>query len=271
MGSKLLVRCYNVGCGDCIYVRIPNEGDHFHILIDCGSKESAASGVMKGAIKHLYDKMLPPADGANKKRLDLVVVTHRHEDHIKGFDPAYFKNIVIKNIWITAGMDESHPQAKNSLSLHKIAALAMQELAETGAALSPELKDLAGLYAISNTGAVTALTKTLPNKSGISPAFVYAGKTSDDYGIQIKDTKITVLGPEQDIDGYYLGKEADESLRGMLEEGNRFRSLSSRLLMLFRQTSAAATSAHCSRGYSPTDLPSQLTIPVSRTTSAQSC
>ena len=25
MGDKLLVRAYNVGCGDCIYVRIPND------------------------------------------------------------------------------------------------------------------------------------------------------------------------------------------------------------------------------------------------------
>ena len=55
MGAKLLVRSYNVGCGDCIYVRIPDGEDGFHILIDCGSKESANTGDQRGAIKHLED------------------------------------------------------------------------------------------------------------------------------------------------------------------------------------------------------------------------
>ncbi len=222
MGSKLLVRAYNVGCGDCIYVRIPNDNDDFHILIDCGSKESSKSGVMKNAIKHLETEMLPDAEEDGKKRLDLIVVTHRHEDHIKGFNPDYFKNITIKNIWITAAMDKTHPQAKRSLALHDFASKQMQALADSKAAISPELKDLVSLYGISNKGATTALTETLPANNNIAVDYVYAGKTSDDYGLSIANTKITVLAPEKDIDGYYLGKVADESLRGIQDLSGEF-------------------------------------------------
>ena len=226
MGSKLLVRSYNVGCGDCIYVRIPNGNEYFHMLIDCGSKESAKTKVLERAIEHIADEMLPDSIEDGKKRLDLIVVTHRHEDHIKGFDPEYFKNIVIKNIWITAAMNKDHDQAQKSLALHSFAADEMKTLAVRGAALSPELTDLVELYRINNKSATTALIETLPRNSGINPEFVFAGKTSDDYGISIENTKIHVLAPENDIDGYYLGKEVDEKLRGMFEGSSDFRKLS---------------------------------------------
>ncbi|MCA9062866.1 MAG: hypothetical protein KDA96_07400 [Planctomycetaceae bacterium] len=224
MGSKLLVRCYNVGCGDCVYVRIPDGKDHFHILIDCGSKEGASSGVMERAIRHLADHELPTVDGTKKKRLDLLVATHRHEDHIKGFDPKVFQDIAIGNIWLSAAMDLSHPQAQQTHALHAFASESVRAMQESGTAFSPELSDMVGLYGISNQGAITALTDSLPRQNGITPKFVFAGQTSNDLGVSIEKTRITVLGPEKDIDGYYLGKQADKRLRGMQAGAAHFQS-----------------------------------------------
>ena len=186
MGAKLLVRSYNVGCGDCIYVRIPDGKRIFHILIDCGSKEGANTGVMRGAIKHLEQNMLPVGAGSGKKRLDMIVVSHRHEDHIKGFNADFFKNMAIGHIWLPASMDKSHTQAQRSMALSTVCGRHMQPLTASGAAFSPELQDLVGLYGIGNVGATTTLTKTLPTTNGIQPQYVYAGLTSDDFGISIK-------------------------------------------------------------------------------------
>ena len=89
MVDKLLIRAYNVGVGDCIYVRIPNarkkgtKVDDFHILIDCGKKGSA--DLLKVALDHLKEEL--PEEGG-KKRLDLLLISHEHEDHIKGIDPS---------------------------------------------------------------------------------------------------------------------------------------------------------------------------------------
>lgn len=226
MGAELLVRNYNVGCGDCTYIRIPGGEDGFHILIDCGSKESVRSGVMGAAIKDM-ETMLPDAKdaaGTEWKRLDLIVVTHRHEDHIKGFDPKLFDKIWVQNIWLSAAMDESHDQATGTHFLHAFAKESMRGLAASGAAVSPELSDLVEMYGISNKGAMKALTVDLPADNDIEPDYVHAGITSDDLGLHIPDGKITVLGPEKDIDGYYLGKEIDTSLRGMRDEAGRFRA-----------------------------------------------
>lgn len=221
MGAELLVRNYNVGCGDCTYIRIPGGEDGFHILIDCGSKESMRSGVMGAAIKDM-ETMLPEDD--SWRRLDLLVVTHRHEDHIKGFDTKLFENIWIQNIWLSAAMDESHEQATGTHFLHAFAKESMRGLSASGAAVSPELSDLVEMYGISNKGAMEALTVELPEENGIAPDYVHAGMTSDDLGLHIPDTKITVLGPENDIDHYYLGKELDDSLLGLQEEAGRFRT-----------------------------------------------
>lgn len=228
MGSKLLVRSYNVGCGDCIYVRIPDDNDGFHMLIDCGSKEGANTGVMKRAIKHLEEHMLPDAEEAGKKRLDLIVVTHRHEDHIKGFNASFFKKIAVKNIWITAAMDESHEQAKKSNSLHQLAEQEMRFLMQSGTAFSPELRDLVALYGVNNKTATTVLTKTLPQKNGIKPRFVYAGQTSDDLDVKIKNTKLKVLAPEKNIDKYYLGKDVELRMQGMQEGRAQFQKQAQR-------------------------------------------
>jgi beta-lactamase superfamily II metal-dependent hydrolase len=209
MANQLLIRAYNVGCGDCIYVRIPGPNGGFNILIDCGKKGS--DELLKKAIDHLEGE-LPAGAKAGTKRLDLIVATHRHEDHIKGFDPQWFKNIEVKNIWLSGAMNPQHPQAKGVNTLHAFASQAMRALADSGQALSPDVELLASMYGVSNDVADTLLMDTLPKNNGIQARYVESGMT---HGLALPpDTDMHILAPEHDVDGFYLGKEMDSSLKG---------------------------------------------------------
>ena len=224
MADKLLVRAYNVEVGDCIYCRIPKARkvgtvvDDFHILIDCGSV--GTPGNLTTAIADLQTQ-LPLQNG--KRRLDLLVVTHEHKDHIAGFDPDVFENIRIERIWMNTAMDPNHPQAEQTLRLHALATTAMRNIASLNLSLSPELAELAALYAVDNDAAMEALRDTLPARSNITPTYVHAGLTPADLNLPLKGATIRVLGPERDIDHFYLGKEIDESLHQLMASGAAFR------------------------------------------------
>src|SRR5687767_7000706 len=138
MADKLLIRAYNVEVGDCIYCRIPKgrkvggQVSDFHMLIDCGSVGPSSN--LDAAVTNLKT-MLPDA-GAGKRRLDLLVVTHEHKDHIAGFDPELFDDIRIESIWMNSAMDPVHPQAIHTLQLQRAATTAMRNIASLNLSLS---------------------------------------------------------------------------------------------------------------------------------------
>ncbi|OCP19939.1 MULTISPECIES: hypothetical protein [unclassified Ensifer] len=220
MADKLLIRAYNVGCGDCIYVRIPKarkkdgQVDDFHMLIDCGSK--AGEAVLKAAL-NLLKPELPLANG--KRRLDLVVLSHEHEDHMKGFNPLFFEDVAIENIWLSAAMNRKHPQSKIARAFHNLAETAMRNVAKRRVALSPALQEMVSLYSISNEAAVKTLTETLPEQNGIAPVYVHSDSKAAELNLKtlVGDVAFTILGPDYNIDYYYMGDEGAIDLRAFSE------------------------------------------------------
>ena len=118
MDGQLLVRMYNVGLGDCIYLRVPDLHRDVHILIDCGNKFGALE-LLGECIAQLKNEL--PAGSPGKKRLDLLVVSHPHEDHHKGFEEEFFADIKIEHIWLSPAFDRLNPKAQGFHALKEAA------------------------------------------------------------------------------------------------------------------------------------------------------
>jgi hypothetical protein len=87
--TQIRIRAYNVGFGDCFLMTFSYGGQQTadrHVLIDCGSTEfPKKSG--PGSIKAVAEKIKEHTRSAQHPagKLHMVVVTHRHADHMSGF------------------------------------------------------------------------------------------------------------------------------------------------------------------------------------------
>jgi beta-lactamase superfamily II metal-dependent hydrolase len=214
VADQLLIRMFNVGLGDFIYCRIPGaheNGGDFHIVIDCGTL--SGERYLRDAVPLLKTE-LPEENG--KRRLDLLIVTHKHKDHMAGFGLPLWDDVAIKALWMSAAMKPGNPQAQRASKLHELAGEALTQAATLN--LGPEFDALFGAYAADNDTAVQNLTKNLPNANGIEPVYVHAGQsTGDDLTLPLNGATFHILGPEEDIDQWYLGKPEGSSLSKLVQ------------------------------------------------------
>src|SRR5215471_7056574 len=74
--NPLRVRMFRIGFGDFFLLSVPAAGGYKHILIDCGV-HAKDLGTMRSAVEHMAQDC--------DYHLSLVIMTHRHADHISGF------------------------------------------------------------------------------------------------------------------------------------------------------------------------------------------
>ena len=94
-GKQIRLRMYNVGFGDCFLLRIPTDEGERRMLVDCGYHSSG-----KGAFSdvELVNQIKADLDG---EPLDVVVASHRHQDHISGFgETALWQDIAVNEVWL---------------------------------------------------------------------------------------------------------------------------------------------------------------------------
>ena len=107
----ITIRMYNVGLGDCFLLRFKAPGrerDRF-MLIDCGLFRGS------DAEKETLQAVVEDIAKTTKGRLDVVVATHEHQDHLSGFwyAQAIFKEkIKIDKVWLAWTERPGEPRAR---------------------------------------------------------------------------------------------------------------------------------------------------------------
>jgi hypothetical protein len=206
MADQLLVRIYNVNLGDFIYLRVPDTNRAVHILVDCGTL--SAMDVLTDRLEKLKADL--PQDEDGKWHLDLLVVTHPHLDHHKGFTPEHFDDFKIKNLWLSPAYDRHNPKAAGFFALKDATLLALNSL--YGFAQGRLKTEVGGLLEMNNFDILemkkSEIIEHLCGGMGqdITPLFVSADTPPEKLKIfESEDIQLKVLSPMSNIDGWYMG------------------------------------------------------------------
>ena len=104
--DSIKVRMYRQGFGDCFLLTFfAGKKQEFTMLIDCGIKYNATP---EFPIANLFDdlKIALTENEGDKPKLDVLVVTHEHWDHVAYFHPTrggnknYFADFEIGQVWL---------------------------------------------------------------------------------------------------------------------------------------------------------------------------
>jgi len=119
--GELRIRMYRVGFGDFFLMTVPTQKGPKHILIDCGVTSGKTGKGDIGTIKAAVAHMAKETNG----ELELIIVTHRHKDHIIGFSrcPDVFKSMKVGAVWMSAWETEYDPNEEKGKKKSRAAAL----------------------------------------------------------------------------------------------------------------------------------------------------
>ena len=190
---------YRVGFGDFFLLTVPvGKNDQRHILIDCGV-HAVDLGSIQDAVKQMA------ADCG--KHLSLVIMTHRHADHISGFAKCadVFSQITVDRVWMPWFENRNDDVAKGiQTNLTALAGQLSLQLAASGRSgpLSAMVENITGGMAASggssNQKALDVLHGGFKNK--VTPDYYKGGDPAKlpqdlvDAGFSAR-----ILGPPGDL------------------------------------------------------------------------
>jgi beta-lactamase superfamily II metal-dependent hydrolase len=209
--AELRIRMYRVGFGDFFLITIPSKNGPLHILVDCGvTRGKTGKGdiaTIKTAVRHMAKD--------TKSKLALIIVTHRHQDHIIGFSrcATEFAKFKVDAIWLPYWETEYATKVTNLQAELENFALALGAAALAGApgASRDEIlgivENATGVSLTEGPGGGTNAKSLdlLKNKLGVKPSYYAKGdKAQLPPSLAKAGLTATILGPPPASDVDFL-------------------------------------------------------------------
>lgn len=222
--SGVTVRMYRQGHGDCFLLAMPRDGggDPVYVLIDCGYKPGSPTYLHNKPIGEIVEHI----GESTGRHLDLMILTHEHQDHLNGIWKAtkpYFDDFQIDEAWVAWTEDPKDAVANELRKRHRDQLLQLvavrQKLALAAGDEDPVVQRLDGLLALELGGEDEALAAVLAadkdpansvNKQGMK---LVKDKANQHHGVkflqpgekprqipQSAGIRAFVLGPPRDLD-----------------------------------------------------------------------
>jgi len=157
---------YRVGFGDFFLVTFLDAGKPLHILIDCGVFKGTSQTGDIGSIEAAVADMAKTTGG----QLELIIMTHRHADHIAGFARCVgtFKAMKVGAVWMSTWESEYDPTAvKFQAALTSTARGLQRHFTAFGSRASPE-QATARRYLENATGESVDLAAPTQGANGVA-------------------------------------------------------------------------------------------------------
>jgi hypothetical protein len=199
-GAK--VRMYRQGLGDCFLLAFASgRARPFYMLIDCGVLVGTpdAEARMRRVAGSVRD--------ATGGRVDVLVATHQHWDHLSGFEQAreIFEQIEIGEVWVAWTEDPQNPlavrlRARRETAVRALWAAARSLRAAGGGDRAGTLESLLGFFGeLGVDGRPSGLQRALDYVLGRGNPPRYRAPGEPAIGLPGTDgARVYVLGPPQD-------------------------------------------------------------------------
>jgi beta-lactamase superfamily II metal-dependent hydrolase len=204
MSDKVQIRMYNVGFGDCFLIILP---DKRTLLVDAGF-HSQGKGEFGG--NELADQVIQDVTAIRgEPRIDVVIATHRHQDHVFAFNSESWDKLEVGEVWLPWVEDRSNPKAtklwkKQQKFAMSLAAAAPTFLLDQDSRTSIDfmlwnagIGTMPGFEAWSNLAALDRLHEGFARRDRVRPRFLPETETFPESfeSPALPGVKIHVLGP----------------------------------------------------------------------------
>jgi hypothetical protein len=198
---------YRQGLGDCFLLRFPGlAGKPFHMLID--------SGVIKGTSEPSVIMREVAQDIQNETggKIDVLVVTHEHWDHVSGFTEArdIWSQLEIAEVWLSWTEDPTNDlanklrkeradkKAQIAARLAKFASSPTFHLDRSRVARVEALLGFMGFGLAATEGDVGGTKEALDYISGRGKKVTFQKENTTFVRKEIPGVRVYVLGPPED-------------------------------------------------------------------------